>query len=238
MPNTVVFDALGTLLSLKSLEQAVLREFPSVDASMAHQILLLWFNTTQRDYMSCSMTGKYIPIGQVFAGGLDRCLRVFGLHSTAQQRDLIMNSFQNDVLPCKSATRALEKLAKAGFQVVVLTNGGEMTVRKALERGDCLKYFKSKSERHWNIISCDEIRKAKTDPSVYQAALDYIQIKPNEDVWMVAAHHWDTHAAQTMGFKGAFVQDEEVCTSDALTPPHVQGIDLEHTIDGILHSYK
>jgi 2-haloacid dehalogenase len=57
----------------------------------------------------------------------------------------------------------------------------------------------------WDVILGAEIAHAyKPDPRVYNAAVDALQLRPDE-VCMVAAHNGDLQAAQAQGLRTAFV---------------------------------
>ncbi len=63
-----------------------------------------------------------------------------------------------------------------------------------------------RNELNWDVvISCEGIGKYKFLPQAYNAAANYLQLKP-EECCMIACHNWDLDAAKAEGFKTAFVR--------------------------------
>ncbi|TPX33125.1 hypothetical protein SmJEL517_g03956 [Synchytrium microbalum] len=221
MAPTIVFDALGTLLSFDGPANQLFKLFPSLGPDGFSR----YFPFVLRDYMASSYSGDYRPLSHFFRHCLPRFLITQGLPVDDEAKENIesfMRFFARGMEPVEGAQEALELLISKGWLVSIVTNGGRSTVENALKNGSILQHFDSGKA----ILSCEEIGAAKTDPRVYQAIKIHLkktyQLEENEPFWFVAGHAWDCQAARNCGFLTAFCEAyEEPIWNDAWSPPQV-----------------
>jgi 2-haloacid dehalogenase len=117
-----------------------------------------------------------------------------------------------DVVP------ALDNLKAAGYRLVTLTNSPPATVASQLDGSGLAKYFEKQ-------LSADAVRKFKPVRQVYEMAAQELGERPG-DLWLVAAHNWDTTGALAAGWKAAFVARPNMVLGSLDRIPQVIGNDL------------
>ncbi|KAJ9634408.1 hypothetical protein H2204_006233 [Knufia peltigerae] len=203
--KNVVFDVVGTLVSYDAVVNAVETQLGERLKSRGIQTRLfvcLWMETTEREYTYLSMSGKYVPFGEVFKKIFWRMLWMGGIQEPrefASSEDLATILAAHQKLQMRpGAVECVKKLRDAGFTVWALTAGDLKRVGG---------YFSQAGvEMHPdNLISCDSTGLGKPDPAAYRPLLDKL-IKENDGKkpWFAAAHMWDVSAARRTGFAGAY----------------------------------
>ena len=206
--GTVVFDVIGTLVSLEKLRPVL------ADQGAERHTLELWFAESLRDYFSISHSGAYSRLADVLKGGLAR-------HSVTD-RDAVMNAFPN-LDPVPGAADSCALLSAARFKIVALTNGSEDLTESLLAHGGIRTYFDA-------VLSCDSIQVSKPHPRVYALAKDMAE----GDVWMVAAHAWDTAGASRAGLRTALIHPEPEQLPVVFPAPDVVAPDLVSAAESIV----
>lgn len=184
---TVAFDVIGTLFTLDRPRSA-LRDLGAPDLAVD-----LWIASTLRDYFAYSHAGGYEPLKDFLAAGLSRLVTKLGLPVGDDDQARVMETM-TALSPAAGAREAVEVFAAAGWRIVAVTNGGESTTRQLLEGGGM-------AERFAGVFSCDALGTSKPHPRVY----DMITDEAPADVWLVAAHAWDTAGARRAGLRTAWV---------------------------------
>jgi 2-haloacid dehalogenase len=125
---------------------------------------------------------------------LDGLLERFGLSGLAEAELDDLNRVWHRLVPWPDAVEGLQRLRQR-YIVASLSNGNvALLVRMAKRAGlpwDC-------------VLSSELARRYKPDPEVYLLAAQLLGLEPPE-VMMVAAHNGDLLAAQSVGFRTAFV---------------------------------
>lgn len=137
------------------------------------------FYATQRDFTYLSLCDKYTPIGQVFAATLQRSLAIALDPAPEYPSVSRKTSFPEDktgkiLAQLKQLTArpglvdSFETLWEAGFEVYAVSNGAAETTKGLLRncRSHNRKDVFISGEFDKNIISCDEVRKAKPSPEI------------------------------------------------------------------------
>ena len=207
-PVTVVFDVIGTLVSLERLRPVL------VDQGADANILELWFAEALRDYFSISHSGAYVPFGEVLKGGLAR--------HPVLNRDAVMTCFAT-LDPMPEADAACGILARAGCKILALTNGSSELTNSLLINGGLRHYFD-------RVLSCDSIRVSKPHPRVYALAVE----AADGEAWMVASHAWDTAGAGRAGLKTVLVYPDAAQIPGVFPAPDVVAPDLVAAANAIL----
>lgn len=117
--------------------------------------------------------------------------RVEGL--TEEEKDHL-NRVWHRLDPWPDTREGLERLRQC-FTVATLSNGNMALLTNMAKHADL----------RWDCILSAELAKHyKPDPEVYRMASTLLDLKP-EQIMMVAAHNGDLRAAQSVGFRAAFV---------------------------------
>jgi len=120
--------------------------------------------------------------------------------------------------PHAEVSESLQKLKDAGYRLAVLTNSAEKALVRQMEFAGLTHFFEA-------LISVDEFRRYKPDPSTYQGAATLLQL-PEDEIMMVAAHGWDVAGASQAGMKSAFLARPGQAVYSLSTPPDMIETDL------------
>lgn len=125
---------------------------------------------------------------------LGEMLKKFAIHNLSDDEKENLNRVWHRLTPWPDAVTALQRL-KSRFVIGPLSNGNiSLLTNMAKHAGlpwDC-------------ILSAENVRRYKPDPSVYLLAPQLFDLKP-ERVMMVAAHEHDLQSARKHGLRTAYV---------------------------------
>ncbi len=187
----IVFDVNETLLDITALEPL----FADIFGDAA--VLRTWFAELILYSQTMTLSGLYVPFGQLAAGVLrmvaaNRGITVVGEEMAQLTEQLGTLPAHPDVAP------ALELLRGAGFRLVTLTNSASGQSPTPLENAGIDGYFA-------RSFSVEAVRKFKPAPETYQYVAKELAIATPE-IWMVACHLWDVIGAQVAGCRGAMIE--------------------------------
>lgn len=125
---------------------------------------------------------------------LDELVAPFGLSELGEAELDRLNRVWHRLNPWPDARAGLERLRER-YTVATLSNGNMALLTNLSKHADL----------RWDCILSAELAKHyKPDPEVYRMASTLLDLKP-EQIMMVAAHNGDLRAAQSVGFRAAFV---------------------------------
>ncbi len=188
--SIIVFDVNETLLDITTLEPLFARLFG--DRSSLRE----WFAQLILYSQTMTLSGLYIPFGELAAGVLRMVASIHGTAIAASDIDELkqrMNTMpaHPDVAP------ALTRLRDAGFRLVTLTNSASASSPTPLERAGLGVFF----ERSFSV---EAVRKFKPAPETYRLVAEEMRVETS-DLCLVACHLWDTIGAQAAGCRGALI---------------------------------
>jgi 2-haloacid dehalogenase len=211
MPRTIVFDVNETLLDLGSLDPVFEKHFG--DSSVRRE----WFTQVLLNAMTITLTNDYADFARVGAAALAMVAERRGKSLSDEQMREIVGGLRS--LPAHGeAAEALRLLKEEGFRIVTLTNSPPDLVRMQIDNSGLAAYFDQ-------LLSVDSVRKFKPAREVYDMAARELGEEPH-DLWLVAAHNWDTSGALAAGWKAAFVERPGMVTGPLDRTPTVRGRDL------------
>lgn len=212
----VAFDVIGTLFTLDRPRSA-LRALGAPELAVD-----LWVASTLRDYFAFSHAGGYRPLKEFLEAGLSRLVAKLGIEvSSAQRAQVIKTMVALD--PAPGAREAVEAFAGAGWRILAVTNGAEDTTWQLLESGGMAGRFA-------RVLSCDAVGTSKPNARVYDTAGTEVE----GDLWLVAAHAWDTAGASRAGLRTAWVRQLEEEYLDVYPRPEVVADSLEHAAELVM----
>lgn len=188
MKNTdaIVFDAYGTLFDIQSLDDRLAHYFgdraPAISRTWRQkQLEYTWL----RALMKC-----YVPFSQVTREAL-----VYA--GQAQEVDLT-DTMQDDLLERYVSLSAyadvpstLETLSR-DHRLAILSNADPTLLEPAVRHNKLGSYLEA-------VLSADVRQTYKTDPQVYQLAVDALAL-PAECITFVTSNPWDAAGAKAFGF--------------------------------------
>lgn len=186
-----VFDAYGTLFDA----HAAVGHHRSRLADKADAFSAMW-RTKQLEYTWLrSLMDRYVPFWQVTGEALDYALDAHGV-SDAALRDDLLNAYLR--LDCYAEVpEVLARLKDAGMRTALLSNGSPEMLDAAVTNSKLEDLLDA-------VFSVDELGIFKPHPSVYQLAVDRLQVEPRQ-VSFQSSNAWDAAGAATFGFRVAWV---------------------------------
>lgn len=138
--------------------------------------------------------GTWVSVSWVYRQALDGVLDECGITDiSADERDEITLAWQR-LRPWPDTVPGLKRL-KNVFTLATLSNADVATVINMSKRAGL----------PWDAIFAAQMVGAfKPDPAVYRMAATYLGLDPAE-IMMVACHKYDIRAADSLGFRTAFV---------------------------------
>jgi 2-haloacid dehalogenase len=219
MPRTIVFDVNETLLDLKALDPLFEKHFGDAEMRSA------WFTQVLLTSMTISLAGDYADFAKVGAAALRMVAERRGIAATDDQVFEILRGL-GSIPAHPEAVAALESLQKNGYRLVTLTNSPPTLVEAQMKNSGLRHFFEK-------LLSVDSVRTFKPATAVYQMATSELGEKP-EDIWLIAAHNWDTTGAVAAGWKAAFVARPGMVIGALDREPTVRGADLTEVTNQIL----
>jgi 2-haloacid dehalogenase len=182
-----VFDAYGTLFDYASAAARCRDALGDTFAPLA----ALWRDKQIQYTWLRSLQHRHADFWQVTGDALDYALETLGIADPALRERLMDCYLRLDVFPEVSET--LTRLHAAGLKTAILSNGTPTMLRTAVENARIGALLDA-------VISVEEVGVFKTDPRVYQLALDRFAL-PAAAVSFQSSNAWDAYAASTFGMR-------------------------------------
>jgi 2-haloacid dehalogenase len=186
-----VFDAYGTLFDVHT----AVGHHKSRLGDKADAVSAMW-RTKQLEYTWLrSLMDRYVPFWQVTGEALDYALDANGVSDSALRDDLL-NAYLE--LECYSEVpEVLTRLKENGMRTALLSNGSPDMLDAAVRNSKLEELLDA-------VFSVHDLGIFKPHPSVYQLAVDRLQVAPHQ-VSFQSSNAWDAAAAATFGFRVAWV---------------------------------
>jgi len=215
--DACVFDAYGTLFDVN----AAAAHCRDALGDKADDLSALWRNRQLEYTWLRSLMQEYVEFWQVTGDGLDYALAALGINDDALRQRLMDIYMRLDAYP--EIKEMLTTLKAGGLKTAILSNGSPKMLSSAVENAaidDVLD----------DTFSVDSIGIYKPHPSVYQMAVDGLNVKASRICFM-SSNAWDAAAAANFGFRVVWVNrfgqpqeripgdhEQEIKTLDALPP--------------------
>ncbi|MDH3693253.1 MAG: haloacid dehalogenase type II [Gammaproteobacteria bacterium] len=186
-----VFDAYGTLFDVHS----AVDKYREQIGEQADDVSNLW-RTKQLQYTWLrSMMKKHVDFWQVTGQALDFALETYSSDDPNLRQSLMDAYLQLDCYP--EVHDILIKLKDNGMKLAILSNGAPNMLQAAVDNSGIGKYLDAN-------ISVEDVGIFKPDPSVYQLAVDQLDVSA-ERVSFQSSNSWDAVGAASFGFRVAWV---------------------------------
>jgi 2-haloacid dehalogenase len=191
MPSRLlVFDAIETLIATDPLDSYFQEVF--ADSGVRHQ----WFAHLIAYAGIVSLTREFRKFSELAVAALEATARERSLSLTGEERSRLIE-WMTELPAQPDAAEGLERLRRAGFRMVTLSNAGEAALDEMLANTKLERYF----ERNF---SAESVGRYKPSPEVYEYAARELDLPPDR-LRMVAAHGFDIAGALHAGYAAAFV---------------------------------
>ena len=184
-----------------------------------------WFSQVIQDALVVSLIDNYSDFGKI---GVSAFELVAARHSVVVEEGDFLNVVSRmKSLPAHPEVPAqLRRLKDHGFRLVTLTNSPPAMVEAQLENAGISEFF----ERQ---LSVDSVRAFKPSRKVYEYAEAELGER-SSDLWLVAAHNWDTSGALAAGWNAAFVARPGMELSRLDSQPQITGDTLVEVVDQLV----
>ncbi|BAT58341.1 (S)-2-haloacid dehalogenase 4A [Variibacter gotjawalensis] len=189
LPNirACVFDAYGTLFDYASAAEkcrdALGDKFAAFTGAWRdRQLQYTWLR---------SMQGRHADFWQVTGDALDHTMETLGIDDAKLCERLMQLYLELDAFP--EVPETLRRLKQAGMRTAILSNGTPKMLDAIVTKagiGDLLD----------DVLSVEDVGVFKTDPRVYQLALDRLGLKADE-ISFQSSNGWDAWAASAFGMR-------------------------------------
>lgn len=186
-----VFDAYGTLFDVNSAAD----QCKDALGDKGDALSSLW-RVRQLEYTWLrSLMNEYVEFWQITGDGLDYAMEALDIEDAAL-RERLMNSYLR-LGAYPEVKDVLTKVKAGGFKTAILSNGSPKMLHSAIENSDIESVLD-------DCFSVDSIGVFKPHPSVYQIAVDGLEVEAGRICFM-SSNAWDVAAAANFGFRVIWV---------------------------------
>jgi len=182
-----VFDAYGTLFDFASAAARC----PDVPEERRAALTALWRDKQLQYSWLRTLENRYADFWQVTGDALDFALESLGLETPSLREHLMDLTLGLDPFP--EVPPVLGALRAAGFRTAILSNGSPMMLEALIGRSKLEAMFDA-------VLSADAVRAFKTHPSVYQYALNSLDLEASA-IAFLSSNAWDAHGASDFGMR-------------------------------------
>jgi 2-haloacid dehalogenase len=186
-----VFDAYGTLFDVGS---AIKRCQESL-GDEADKLSELWRRKQLEYSWLRSLMGDFADFWTVTGDALDYSLAAIGKNDPILRSRLMETYLSLDTFP--EVVKTLQTLKANGHKLAILSNGARHMLISAAKSSGILSLFDE-------ILCVDELRTYKPHPSVYQLAVNKLELDAGE-ISFQSSNGWDIAGAGHFGFKTAWI---------------------------------
>jgi 2-haloacid dehalogenase len=138
--------------------------------------------------------GRYEDFAAVTRGALHYASSTFGLECSAAVEAALMDEYLR-LAPYPEVPATLEQLR--GRRLAILSNGSPSMLQAVVRSAGLESAFQA-------VLSVDPLRIFKPHPSVYQLAVDTLQV-PKERIAFISSNFWDVTGATSFGLRTFWV---------------------------------
>lgn len=219
MPRVIVFDPIGTLLDLQTMDGHFERFFG--DAAVRKE----WFAQTLQLAMASVLTNAHEDFGVQADTGLEITARRYKVSMLGEEKNLILGTLRK-LRQFPDAAKNLQRLRDAGLRLAILTNSTVQTAEAQLAHAGLREYFEQ-------VISADEIQCFKPSPEVYLLAARRLGVEQGQ-LRFVSSYDWDVTGALRAGCAASFVARPDQVMNPFGPQPDIKGADLGDVVGKIL----
>lgn len=182
-----VFDAYGTLFDYAAAAAGC----GDLIGDRADALTALWRDKQLQYTWLRAVQGRHADFWQVTGDALDFALESLDLE-TPSLRERLMDLYLG-LEPFPEVRPVLAALRQAGFRTAILSNGSPMMLDALVRRSSLEAMFDA-------VLSADAVRAFKTHSSVYQYALDSLDLEAGAIAFQ-SSNAWDAHGASDFGMR-------------------------------------
>lgn len=186
-----VFDAYGTLFDVAASTSSCRDVLGEKTAPLA----ALW-RTKQLEYTWLrSLMDEYVDFWHITSNSLEHAMEALDVSSDSLHARLM--ELYLSLSPYEEVKETLGTLKKAGIKTAILSNGSLSMLISAVRSAAIQELIN-------DVISVDSVGIYKPHPSVYQLAVDRLNLSA-ERICFMSSNAWDAAGAANFGFKVVWV---------------------------------
>ena len=185
--KALVFDAYGTLLDVKSLDERLNHHY----GNKAEAINSLWRQKQLQYTWLRSLMDQYQPFSQVTRQALEFACE----ENDAELRSDVLSDLLEhyEILRCfPEVPNLLEELSQY-FRCAILSNADLPMLTKACDHNEIMTSLEA-------VLSADAVQVNKPAPAVYELATDHFQCDKDE-IAFISSNTWDVAGAKSFGLR-------------------------------------
>lgn len=192
-PKLLIFDVNETLLDLSGIKE-------SVNKALDHEFAFnQWFALLLQYSLVDTVTTTYHDFGTIGKAAMQMTQEKLGRSIPESKVEELIGMIKN-LSPHPDVKPALDKLKKAGYRMITLTNSPPEVVTQQMQAAGLTEYFEL-------LLSIESTRRYKPHPDTYAFALQKTGVNPGEAM-LIAAHGWDIAGALRAGLQTGFIGRE------------------------------
>jgi 2-haloacid dehalogenase len=193
MPLKIAFDIYGTLFDI----QGVVFLLKGLIGDLAEEFSLTWRNKQLEYSFRKGLMQDYEDFSICTSQALDYTSDYYQADLSDSQKDSLLK-FYKELPPFPDTVKGLSDLVESGHKLYAFSNGKCEDVEALLNAADLRKFFTG-------VVSVDNVRSFKPDPSVYLHFLRESESTASE-AWLVSSNPFDVIGATSAGLQSAWVK--------------------------------
>ncbi|MCA1011500.1 haloacid dehalogenase type II [Halobacillus halophilus] len=214
MIKALVFDAYGTLFDVHSVGKECNEIFPDKGDDISQS----WRKKQLEYFFLRQLVERYKPFDEVTKDALNYACKENGVELSEENEERLMNAYLKLEL-FEEVESVLKELSDK--KLVVFSNGSVNMIDPLVEQSSINEYI-------GEVISADEIKQYKPTPAAYNHALERLDVK-REEVLFMSSNPWDIIGAKSFGFNTAWINRKELAAEEL----DIQPDSVYHDLSGI-----
>ena len=182
-----VFDPYGTIFDFAAAAARCRDDL----GDKADELNALWRAKQLQYTWLRSLMGEYVEFWQITGDALDYAMESLGIEDAALRQKLMDLYLRLDTFP--EIKDMLARLKDGGMKTAILSNGSPDMLKSAVEGAQLGELLDA-------VISVDGLRVYKPHPTVYQLAVDSLDV-PADGICFMSSNAWDASGAAAFGFR-------------------------------------
>ncbi|MFZ0369970.1 MAG: haloacid dehalogenase type II [Halobacillus sp.] len=199
MIKALVFDAYGTLFDVHSVGKECNEIFPN----KGDEISQSWRKKQLEYFFLRQLMERYKPFDEITKDALNYACKENGVELSEENEERLMNAYLELEL-FEEVENVLKELSDK--KLVVFSNGSVNMIDPLVEQSSTNDYIDE-------VISADEIKQYKPTPAAYNHALERLDVK-REEILFMSSNPWDITGAKSFGFNTAWINRKELVAEE------------------------
>ena len=190
--EALAFDMYGTLVDTHGISQHIEQMLPA----QGQRVATLWRQSQLEFSFRITLMERYEDFTYLTRKALGYALTATGNTLAAEQQETLLAHYQR-LEPFDDVKPGLERLQKAGFPMVIFSNGAPSALTTLLGAAGLRPYFQ-------DVISADDVHIYKPSRRLYHHTASRVGRAP-EETRLISANPFDVTGALNAGLHAAWV---------------------------------